>query len=63
MAFLRGLVKKGLLSAAILPLIAPVFLSPKDYSGIALLLTCFLLQLTFTLIFRDLLIWQEGSEN
>ncbi|EMS87482.1 MBOAT family O-acyltransferase [Leptospira noguchii] len=40
--FLRGLVKKGLLSAAILPLIAPAFLSPKDYSGIALLLTCFL---------------------
>lgn len=39
--FLRGLVKKGLLSAAILPLIAPAFLSPKDYSGIALLLTCF----------------------
>ncbi|ABJ75909.1 MBOAT family O-acyltransferase [Leptospira borgpetersenii] len=40
--FVRGLVKKGLLSAAVLPLIAPVFLSPKDYSGIALLLTCFL---------------------
>lgn len=40
--FLRGIVKKGLLSAAILPLIAPVFLSAKDYSGIALLLTCFL---------------------
>ncbi|WP_061248676.1 MBOAT family O-acyltransferase [Leptospira alstonii] len=40
--FVRGLVKKGLLSAAILPLIAPVFLSPRDYSGIALLLTCFL---------------------
>ncbi|EMM73290.1 putative alginate O-acetyltransferase AlgI [Leptospira weilii str. 2006001855] len=40
--FLRGLVKKGLLSAAVLPLIAPVFLSPRDYSGIALLLTCFL---------------------
>ncbi|XDD48792.1 MBOAT family protein [Leptospira sp. WS92.C1] len=40
--FLRGLVKKGLLSAALLPLIAPAFLAPKDYSGHALLLTCLL---------------------
>ncbi|EMO27930.1 alginate O-acetyltransferase AlgI domain protein [Leptospira interrogans serovar Bataviae str. HAI135] len=61
--FLRGLVKKGVLSAAILPLIAPAFLSPKDYSGIALLLTCFFLRLIFTLIFRDLLIWREESES
>ncbi|PJZ52673.1 MBOAT family O-acyltransferase [Leptospira adleri] len=52
--FLRGLVKKGLLSAAVVPLIAPAFLSPKDYSGLALLLTCFLFAMNLYFDFSGL---------
>ncbi|TGK38645.1 MBOAT family protein [Leptospira gomenensis] len=52
--FLRGLVKKGLLSAAVLPLIAPIFLSPGEYSGTALLLTCFLFALNLYFDFSGL---------
>ncbi|TGK25335.1 MBOAT family O-acyltransferase [Leptospira stimsonii] len=52
--FLRGIVKKGLLSAAVVPLITPAFLSPKDYSGIALLLTCFLFAMNLYFDFSGL---------
>ncbi|RHX90095.1 MBOAT family O-acyltransferase [Leptospira stimsonii] len=52
--FLRGIVKKGLLSAAVVPLITPAFLSPKDYSGLALLLTCFLFAMNLYFDFSGL---------